>query len=120
MGSDLLRLDAVAQADLIRRREIQPVELMDAAVARIEALNPVINAVISTRFEQARAEAAALPDENQPFRGVPLLLKDFMCETAGDLYTEGARLLRDLFWRSQHDTYLAQKFRAAGFIFLGK
>ena len=49
-----------------------------------------------------------------------LLLKDFLCETAGDPYYERMRFLRDLGWRSPHDTYLAQKFRAAGFVFLGK
>jgi len=49
-----------------------------------------------------------------------LLLKDFLCETAGDPYYEGMRFLRNLGWRSPHDTYLAQKFRSAGFVFLGK
>lgn len=51
---------------------------------------------------------------------MPLLLKDYFCETAGDPYYAGTRLLRDLKWRSQQDTYLAAKFREAGFIVLGK
>jgi amidase len=51
---------------------------------------------------------------------VPFLLKDYLCQTVGDPYYAGMRFLRDLGWRSQHDSYLAQKFRTAGFIFLGK
>lgn len=56
-------------------------------------------------------------DTDAPFRGVPLLLKDFLIQTQGDPYYAGMRYLRDLKWRSTHDTYLAQKFRAAGFKF---
>src|SRR5437763_507723 len=55
-----------------------------------------------------------------PFRGVPLLLKNYLCQTTVDPYHAGLRYLRDLGWRSPQDTFLAQKFRAAGFIFLGK
>jgi amidase len=114
-----MTLDATAQAELVRRGEVQPIELVDAAIARIERLNPSLNAVITPLFDQARAQAAAnLP--GGPFRGVPLLLKDFLCHTAGDPYYEGMRFLRDRGWRETSDTYLAAKFRAAGLIFLGK
>ncbi|MCB0006364.1 MAG: amidase [Anaerolineales bacterium] len=118
--SELLTLDAVGQAALVRRGEISPVELVDAAIAQIERLNPQLNAVITPLYAGARAKALdpALPDG--PFRGVPLLLKDFFCETADDPYFMGMGLLRDLAWRAQQDTYLAAKFREAGFIFLGK
>lgn len=90
------------------------------AISRIERLNPQINAVITPLFEKARAQAAVLPQSNAPFRGVPLLLKDFLIETAGDPFYSGMGFLRDLGWKSEKDTYLAAKFRAAGFIFLGK
>jgi len=118
--SDLALLDATAQADLVRRRKVSPRELVDAAIARIEALNPRLNAVITTRFESARREAsdAALPDG--PFRGVPFLLKDLTCHSAGDPFHAGMQLLRELRWVEPHDTYLAARFRAAGFVFLGK
>ena len=56
---DLSRLDAVAQAELVRRGEVTPRELVDAAIARIERLNPQLNAVIHPRFERARDEARA-------------------------------------------------------------
>ena len=52
-------LDATAQADLVARGDASPAELVDAAIARIEALNPSLNAVIHERFERARAEARA-------------------------------------------------------------
>ena len=75
MNEELAILDATAQADLVRQRRISPRELVDAAIARIERVNPKINAVILPLFDRARAEAAsALPDG--PFRGVPFLLKD--------------------------------------------
>jgi amidase len=65
-----------------------------------------------------QARSATLP--NGPFHGVPLLLKDYLCHTAGDPYYAGTRFLIDLDWREQHDTYLAAKFRAAGFVFVAK
>ena len=77
-------LDATAQADLVRRGEVSPQDLVEAAIARIEAVNPGLDAVIRTRFDQAREEAAGeLPDG--PFRGVPILLKDLGCVVAGEV-----------------------------------
>ena len=113
-------LDATAQADLVRRKEMQPIELVEAAITRIGHLNPLLNAVITPLFDKARAQATAPDLPDGPFRGVPLLLKDFLCHTAGDPYYEGMRFLRDLGWCEQRDTYLAGKFRAAGFVVLGK
>jgi amidase len=110
-------LDATGQADLVRRGEVSPVELVDAAVTRIEAVNPRLDAVIRTRFDQARAEAAGtLPDG--PFRGVPMLLKDLGCFVAGEVTAEGLGPMRDLPWPVM--SYLAQQFLAAGFVPLGR
>src|SRR2546430_5485105 len=61
MSDELALLDATAQAELVRQRKASPRELVDAAIARIERVNPKLNAVIIQRFEKARAEAAA-PD----------------------------------------------------------
>ena len=120
MSDDFALLDATAQAELVRNGDVTPVELVDAAITRIEKLNPELNAVIHPLFEKARAQALdpALPDG--PFRGVPLLLKDLECHSAGDPMHEGMRFLRDLGWVERDDTYLAAKFRAAGFVFAGK
>src|SRR5215468_10958446 len=110
-------LDATAQADLVRRGEASPAELVDAAIARIEALNPRLDAVLRTRFDQARAEAAgALPDG--PFRGVPILFKDLGCFVAGEVTALGLGPLRELPWPVT--SYLAQQFLAAGFVPLGR
>lgn len=113
-------LDATAQAELVRRGEVSPGELVTAAIARIERLNPELNAVITPLFEQALARAAAPDLPRGPFRGVPLLLKDYLCTTAGDPYSEGMGLLRDLGWRAEQDSVLATRFKAAGFVILGK
>jgi len=85
-------LDATAQAALVRSGEVSALELVDAAIARIERGNPALNAVIHPRFEKARAEArSVLPDG--PFRGVPFLLKDLDGFSAGDPYHAGNRAL---------------------------
>lgn len=117
---DVWQLDATAQADFIRTGEIAPLELVELAIARIEQLNPVVNAVITKLYDKARQTAQDTPLLDAPFWGVPILLKDFLCETAGDPYYCGSKFLRDIDWRSQHDSYLAQRLRQAGFIFLGK
>jgi amidase len=116
-------LDATAQAELVARGDASPIDLVDDAIARIEALNPALNAVIHERFERARAEAAALPADPPPgatLHGVPFLVKDAVCHTAGDPYHCGMRLLKRLNWTEPTDTWLAERFRAAGFVFVGK
>ena len=120
MSDELARADATEQAQMVRDGAATPVELVDAAIARIEASNPKLNAVITPLFEKARAQAKSPELPNGPFRGVPFLLKDLICQSAGDPHHAGMRLLRDLRWTSDHDTYLAAKLRAAGFIFVGK
>jgi amidase len=119
MSDDLDSLDAIAQAELVRRRQTSPLELINAAIARIEKVNPQLNAVIIPLFDKARQQAARdLPEG--PFRGVPFLLKDLDALSAGDPYHAGTQFLRDLCWVADHDTYLVAKLRAAGFVILGK
>ena len=113
-------LDATAQADLVRGGEVTPTELVEAAITRIEAVNPRLNAVITPQFDKARAQAASADLPNGPFRGVPFLVKDLICHTAGDPFYEGFGFLKRLGWVEETDTYLAAKFRAAGFVFCGK
>src|SRR5882724_1408934 len=120
MATDLALLDATAQAELVRQRKASPRELVDAAIDRIERVNPRLNAVITPLFETARAQADSTRLPDGPFRGVPFLLKDLICHSAGDPYHAGMRLLRELRWVEREDTYLAARFRASGFVFLGK
>lgn len=119
MSDDLARLDATAQAELVRRGEASPVELVDAAIERIEASNGEINAVIHPLYEKGRAAAAGdLPDG--PFTGVPFLLKDLGAAFAGDPLHMGMQFLKDADFRSPVDSHLALRFRDAGFVTIGK
>jgi amidase len=119
MSSGLAFLDATAQAELVRSRKISPVELVDAAIARIEELNPRLSAVVWERFQKAREEAhAALPDG--PFRGVPFLTKDLGCTTAGEPDSQGSRFLKNNRYVASVTTELAKRIHAAGFINLGR
>lgn len=118
--SDLSLVDAVGQAELVRRGDVSPRELVDAAIARIEKVNPVINAVVHERFERAREEAARADLPAGPFRGVPMLLKDLGAQTAGDPYHAGMKFLHDAEWTEPADSFFASKLRAAGFVFLGR
>ena len=116
---DFAALDATAQADLVRRGEVSALELVDAAIARIERGNAALNAVIHERFDQAREEAkGALPDG--PFRGVPFLLKDLDGFSAGDPYHAGNRALAEAGYVAPTDSYLTAKFRQAGLVILGR
>ncbi|MDI2125483.1 amidase [Yinghuangia seranimata] len=110
-------LDATAQAALVRDRHVTVEELVTAAIARIERLNPALNAVITPTFEQALAQArAGLPDG--PFTGVPYLIKDLATEQEGVRFTEGSAYLRGNV--SRHDQELVRRLRAAGLVLLGK
>jgi amidase len=115
--TEITWLDATAQAELVRDGEVSPSELVDAAIGRIEELNPKLDAVIRTRFDQARAEAAGdLPDG--PFRGVPFLFKDLGCTVAGEVTAFGLGPMRDQ--PIPVTSFLAQAFIEAGFIPLGR
>ena len=114
---DLWKLDATAQAGLVRQGDVSAAELVDAAIARIERLNPALNAVVHPMFDRARQAAAGdLPDG--PFRGVPFLLKDLAAEFAGEPMTEGSRFLAG--YVSGADSELVARYRAAGLVTLGK
>jgi amidase len=110
-------LDATAQAELVRRGEVRPKELVEAAIAQIEAVNPRLNAVIRTRFDAARLEAEGELPEG-PFRGVPILFKDLGCTVEGEPTAFGLGPLRDMAWPVT--SYLAQQFLAAGFVPVGR
>ena len=106
-------------AALVRRGEATPLELVDSAIDRIQRLNPALNAIIHPRFEKAREEAdGELPDG--PFKGVPLLIKDLSCQTAGDPYHGGMKFLKNLNWKATNDSYLAKRYREAGFVIVGR
>jgi len=119
MADELAWLDATAQAELVRTGELSPVELVEAAVARIDKVDGELNAVIHRRFDEAVREASgALPDG--PFRGVPFLVKDLNNGSAGDPMHNGTRSLRDAGYRATADSWLVARYRAAGFVITGR
>ena len=98
---------------------MSPAELVDAAIERVEATDPELNAVIHRFFDEAREEAAGeLPDG--PFRGVPFLLKDLGVSFAGQPMHMGMRVLKELGFQAPADAALAARFRAAGLVTIGK
>jgi amidase len=111
-------LDALGQAALVRRGEVTPLELVEAAIRRVQRLNPRLNAVVTPLFDEAR-RAAAVPAGHGPFAGVPFLLKDLLAEYAGTRLTEGSAFL-DGHYVSKHDTELVARYRRAGLIVIGK
>ena len=112
-------LDACALAELVRDGTASAAELVDDAIDRIEKLNPELNAVIRTRFDEARREAAgAIPDG--PLRGVPIVLKDLLCATAGEEIHEGVRALKRARYVAEEDQELVRRFRAAGLVVVGR
>ncbi len=114
---ELAGLDATAQAELVRRNEVQPIELVEAAIERIERLNPKLHAVITPMVDQARAIAREpLPDG--PFRGVPFLLKDLLATYAGVRMAAGSAFLWGFV--PDHDSELVARLKRAGLIVVGK
>jgi amidase len=113
-------VDATGQAELVATGQVAPVELVDAAIERIERLDGELNAVIMRWFDHARQVAAAADLPDGPFRGVPFLLKDLSAHYAGQPLTNGNVALREAMPVSADDTTLVSRFRAAGLVTLGR
>jgi amidase len=113
---DYAEYDGVGLADLVRRREVTPGELIDAAIARIQRHNPQINAVVYEAFDEARASADALPEG--PFRGAPFLVKDLLIAVARWPRTSGSRFCRGVV--DAADSGLMRRYRGSGVATLGK
>jgi amidase len=115
--SDLTYLDATALAELVAKKAVTPLELAEAVIARIERLNPTLNAVITPMYDQARAAAKGkIPDG--PFRGVPYLMKDIGASVGGVRMAMGTAALKDFV--PDHDAELTIRLKKAGLIIVGK
>lgn len=115
--NDIALLDATAQAGLVRTKQVKPIELVEAAIERIERVNPQINAVVTPMYDIARKAAQEqIPDG--PFTGVPFLFKDLTVEFAGSRFCEGSRFLKD--WVSKEDNELCRRHKSAGLLVVGK
>jgi len=109
--------DALGLAELIAQKQIKPEEALDAAIERIEAINPKINAVVQKQYDDARAAiAAGLP--NGPLRGVPYLLKDLYTWQKGARIGNGSRIYDGFV--ADHDFTLVERYKAAGLVILGR
>jgi Asp-tRNA(Asn)/Glu-tRNA(Gln) amidotransferase A subunit family amidase len=116
-GDELASHDAVGLAALVRQRKASPAELLDAAIARAEALNPRFNFLARTRYEAARAEiAAGLPDG--PFTGVPWLIKDLQTHIEGEPTDGGSRLYEGQI--AQVTSEIVRRHRRAGLVIFGR
>ncbi|NKB70109.1 MAG: amidase [Candidatus Latescibacteria bacterium] len=115
--AELACLDATAQAALVRQGAVTPLHLVDAAIARIDQLNPALNAVVAPLYDQARASAQS-PLPQGPFTGVPYLLKDLVAAYEGVPLTAGTALLRHAL--SPCDSELVRRLKQAGLIVVGK
>lgn len=109
--------DAIGMADLVRRKEIYAADLCEKAINRIEERNPLINAVVTKMYDQARKSIDDnLPDG--PFKGVPFLLKDLGQPYAGVPMTKGCRGYQN--YIPEQDSELVRRFKNAGLVILGK
>jgi amidase len=111
------RHDGLGLAALVRSGAVSAAELLETALARIDAHNPALNAVIRRRDEQVRAEARQV-DPAAPFAGVPFLVKDLIATLAGEPTASGNRLLATL--QMPRDSELVRRFRAAGVLIAGR
>jgi len=111
-------MDATEQAQRVAACEVSPAELVAEAIAHAESVNPTLNAIIHPRFERALEEAHA--GVSGPFAGVPMVMKDLNCAMAGEPHHMGARFLKAAQFVAPRDSYLARKFRDAGFVSIGR
>lgn len=110
-------LDGIALAELVKARDVSALELVEAAIGRIETRNPVLNAVVLNMFVQARSAALDV-DSSTPFAGVPFLMKDLLSTVQGVPTSHGNRLWAKL--AAGGDSEIVKRWKKAGLIILGK
>ena len=115
--TDFAAYDGLGLAGLVRDKQVSPLELLEAAIERIERHNGVLNAVVHKAYEEARRTAAGkLPDG--PFKGVPFLIKDLGLRVEGWPRTSGSRFAAIA--ADTDDSELVKRYRAAGVVMAGK
>jgi Asp-tRNA(Asn)/Glu-tRNA(Gln) amidotransferase A subunit family amidase len=116
--TDYEHYDGLGLAELVRRGEVTPQELLDAAIERVEARNPPLNAVVAKLYDFGRqAIAQGLPDG--PFRGVPYLMKDLTSPIAGVRMTRGSTFFADT-PPAPTDSEHMQRLKRAGLVIFGR
>jgi Asp-tRNA(Asn)/Glu-tRNA(Gln) amidotransferase A subunit family amidase len=107
---DYVGADAVAWAERVRSKDVSALELAEAAIARAEAVNPEINAIVAKTYDMARAQASTPQDG--PFAGVPWAIKDMYQTVEGVPLTNGSRAYKDVVGKS--DAELVRRYKRAG------
>ena len=115
MFKEYSQYDALGLAELVKKGEVTAVELLVAACAKADEVNPEINAIIHRFDERALANGDGLPDG--PFQGVPFLLKDLLAAFAGEPITMGSRGIN---YVPNYDSELVKRFKASGVNTFGK
>ncbi|HEY8815107.1 MAG TPA: amidase family protein, partial [Candidatus Dormibacteraeota bacterium] len=115
--TELWELDAIGQADLVDRKEATALELVDAAIARIESQNARLNCLATPMFDQARKMAAKKLAPG-PLSGAPYLIKDLGQPCAGVRQTDGSKALAG--YIADHDGGLVTRLRNAGLVIVGR
>jgi amidase len=111
------RYDALGLAGLVRDKEISAAELLETAIARVEAGNPRLNAITHKLYDRARAAVAAgLPDG--PLAGVPFMLKDLGAFEKGIPCSFGSRFFDGFI--APVDATITERYRAAGLVVLAR
>lgn len=113
--SEYLRFDAVALADLIRRKEVTAREVCDAAIVRAESVNERLNAICYSQFTDAQEQS---PDSDGTFCGVPMLLKDHGQQQQGHPCTYGSRGLQNNI--ASQDSNYVRRVREGGLVVMGR
>ncbi|MCG8471626.1 MAG: amidase, partial [Desulfobacterales bacterium] len=116
MENEYFRYDATALSEWVKTGQIHPAELLEAAIQRVEAVNPRINAIIHTFYDKARHRAKGDVPKG-PFEGVPFLLKDLGDNYEGEPICMGSRGIRIV---SEENSELVNRFLAAGVVPFGK
>jgi amidase len=109
--------DGLALGELVRKKEVTPSELLEAAIERAEKHNPKLNAIVHKAYDQARAAAKAGVPQGA-FAGVPFLIKDLDMRVAGMKRSDGTSFMKDE--ADTADDLLVQRFKQAGLVIFGK
>ncbi|MGB1088898.1 MAG: amidase family protein, partial [Alphaproteobacteria bacterium] len=113
---DYAEYDGLALAKMVRDKDVSALELVEAAIARIEKHNPALNAVVYKAYDEARAAAQEEIGDGL-FAGVPFLMKDLDASVAGWRRTNGSRYTKDEICKD--DSELVNRYRDAGLMLLG-
>ena len=115
--AEYVEYDGLGLAELIRSGQVSVLEVLEAAIGRIEKLNPSLNAVVTKVYDEARGEARAL-DPGAPFAGVPFLLKDLGGAQAGVPLSAGSRFFAHA--PAPADAEIVRRHKRAGLMILGR